>query len=147
MNKIYDYVFYSIYKNTSVTNKSIPEWSTIISISIIIAFNLFSILIFFDFDIKLIGEKGFGITPLMIIGLNYLYFLRNKRHLDILKEFEKIENNLIYDILILVYVCLSIFFLFSVLEANLKYPLILITAVILFSLIPYLMKTKKKQDD
>ena len=146
MNKIYDYIFYSIYKNTSVTNKSIPGWSTIFVISIIIAFNLFSLLIISDFDIKLIGEEGFGIIPLIIIGLNYLYFLNNRRHLDIIKKYEKTENKLIYDILILVYVCFSVFILFRVLDVKIKYPLTLITIIILSALIPYFMKPKKEKN-
>jgi len=129
-----------------VTNKSIPGWSTIFVISIIIAFNLFSLLIISDFDIKLIGEEGFGIIPLIIIGLNYLYFLNNRRHLDIIKKYEKTENKLIYDILILVYVCFSVFILFRVLDVKIKYPLTLITIIILSALIPYFMKPKKEKN-
>jgi len=78
MSKIYDYVFYSIYRNTSITNKSIPDWSTIIAISILLALNIFSILIYAKYDIESIGEKGFGAIPLILIGINYLYFLKIK---------------------------------------------------------------------
>ena len=78
MHKIYDYVFYSIYRNTGITNKSIPDWSTIIAISILLSMNIFSILIYIKYDIESIGETGFVSIPLLLIGINYLYFLKNK---------------------------------------------------------------------
>jgi len=147
MRNIYDYVFYSVYKNTSIINKSIPEWSTIIAISILLALNIFSILLYIEYDIESIGEKVFGAIPLILTGVNYFYFLKNKRYLNILKKYDKTKNNLIYDILILAYACISVFILFSLLEAELKYPLILITVIILSVLITYFMSIKKKETD
>ncbi len=89
MIKILDYFFYRLYKNTSVTNKSIPEWSSIIAISIILTFNIFSILVLLDFDLKLIGEKGSKTIPLILIGINYFAFLYKKRYLNIIDTMTK----------------------------------------------------------
>lgn len=144
MNKIYDYVFYSIYRNTSITNKSIPDWSTIIAISILLALNIFSILIYIDYDIKSIGKEGFGAIPLILVGLNYLYFLKDKRYIDILNRFENQKNKVFWDSIVLIYACVSVFILFCLLEIELKTTLFITGFVAITALIPVLMKKKNK---
>ena len=144
MSKIYDYVFYSIYRNTSITNKSIPDWSTIIAISILLALNVFSILIYAEYDIESIGEKGFGAIPLVLVGINYLYFLRNDRYKNILNRFKNHRNKLISDSLVLTYACISVFALFYVLGIELKTTLFVTGFIALTGIIPYLLKPKKE---
>jgi len=144
MSKIYDYVFYSIYRNTSITNKSIPDWSTTIAISILLALNVFSILIYAEYDIESIGEKGFGAIPLVLVGINYLYFLRNDRYKNILNRFKNHRNKLILDSLVLTYACISVFTLFYVLGIELKTTLFVTGFIALTGIIPYLLKPKKE---
>ncbi|MBJ6369802.1 hypothetical protein [Snuella sedimenti] len=144
MNKIYDYVFYSIYRNTSITNKSIPDWSTIIVISIILALNIFSILIYAEYDIESIGEEGFGAIPLVLVGINYLYFLRNNRYKNILNRFKNNQNKLLSDSIVLTYACVSVFTLFYVLRIELKTTLFVTGFIALTGIIPYLLIPKKE---
>tara|TARA_R110002074_G_C12026241_1_gene617028 strand:- start:83 stop:514 length:432 start_codon:yes stop_codon:yes gene_type:complete len=143
MSKIYDYVFYSIYRNTSITNKSIPDWSTIIAISILLALNVFSILIYAEYDIESIGEQGFGAIPLILVGINYLYFLKNKRYQNILNGFKNQQNKLFWDSIVLTYACVSVFILFRILEIGLKTTLLLTGFIALTGIIPYLFRKKE----
>ncbi|WP_397363245.1 hypothetical protein [Olleya sp. R77988] len=143
MSKIYDYVFYSIYRNTSITNKSIPDWSTIIAISILLAINIFSILIYIEYDIESIGEKGFGVIPLILVGINFLYFLKNKRYQNILNGFKNQQNKLFWDSIVLTYACASVFILFQILEIGLKTTLLMTGFIALTGIIPYLFRKKK----
>ncbi len=144
MSKIYDYVFYSIYRNTSITNKSIPDWSTIIAISILLALNIFSILIYAEYDIESIGEKGFGAIPLLLVGINYLYFLKNKRYQNIINGFENHQNKLFWDSIVLTYVCVSVFILFYILGVELNTTLFVTGFIALTGIIPYLFRMKKE---
>tara|TARA_R110002111_G_scaffold85992_1_gene134733 strand:+ start:282 stop:716 length:435 start_codon:yes stop_codon:yes gene_type:complete len=144
MSKIYDYVFYSVYKNTSITNKSIPDWSTIIAISILLAINIFSFLIYVKYDIESIGEKGFGAIPLILTGINYLYFLKNKRYQNILNRFKNQKNKLFWDSIVLTYACVSVFILFYFLEIGLETTLFVTGFIALTGIIPYLFKKKKE---
>ena len=143
MSKIYNYVFFSIYRNTSITNKSIPDWSTIITISILLAINIFSILIYIEYDIESIGEKGFGAIPLLLIGINFLYFLKNKRYQNILNGFKNQQNKLFWDSIVLTYACASVFILFRILEIELKTTLLFTGFIALTGIIPYLLRKKK----
>lgn len=144
MSKIYDYVFYSIYRNTSITNKSIPDWSTIIAISMLLANNIFSILIYIEYDIESIGRQGFGIIPIILIGINYLYFLKNKRYQNILNGFKNQQNKLFWDSIVLTYACVSVFILFNILGIELKTTLFITGFVALTGIIPYLFRIKKE---
>lgn len=144
MSKIYDYVFYSIYRNTSITNKSIPDWSTIIAISILLALNIFSILIYAEYDIEPIGEKGFGAIPLILVGMNYLYFLKNKRYQNILNGFENQQNKLFWDSIVLTYACVSVFILFYILGIELNTTLFVTGFIALTGIIPYLFRKRKE---
>ena len=144
MSKIYDYVFYSIYRNTSIINKSIPDWSTIFAISMILAFNVFSILIYIEYDIESIGKKGFGAIPLILIGINYLYFLKNNRYENILNRFENQQNKLFWDSIVLTYACISVFTLFHFLKIELNTTLFMTGFIALTGIIPYLFRKKKE---
>lgn len=144
MSKVYDYVFFSIYRNTSITNKSIPDWSTIIAISMILAFNIFSILIYIEYDIESIGEKGFGAMPLILIGINYFYFLKNNKYEIILNRFENHQNKLFLDSIVLTYACVSVMTLFYFLKIELETTLFMTGFIALSGIIPYLFRKKKE---
>lgn len=144
MRKIYDYVFYSIYRNTLITNKSIPEWSTIIAISLLLACNVFSILIYIEYDIESIGEKGFGAIPLILSGINYLYFLNNKRYHNILNRFKNQQNKLLWDSIVLIYACISIFSLFYILGIEIKTTLFITGFIALTGIVPFFFLIKKE---
>jgi len=142
MLHFYDYIFYRIYKSTNIINKSIPEWSTIITIATIVSINIFSLIIYFDFPIESIGRNGFGLMPLIIIAIHYFIFLSNKRHRKIISHFNKSKNrnNLFHDILILSYCSVSIYILFNLLGMELKSSMIVISTLAATSTIVYLYK-------
>jgi hypothetical protein len=138
--KIVDYLFYRLYKNAIPTNKSIPEWSSIFVISIILSFNIFSIIVLLDYDLKLIGEKSFKTIPLILIGLNYFVFLYKKRYLNIIEHFDQAKNKLIFDILVLLYIIGSILFFFYLANVGIKYWIYIIVFVLIISQIPKIVK-------
>ena len=140
MTKIPDYIFYRLYKNSNVTNKSIPEWSSIFVISIILTFNIFSILVLLDYDLKSIGEKGIKIIPLILIGLSYFLFIYKKRYINIIKYFDQTENKLIYDFLVLIYIIGSILFFFYLANVEIKYWIYIIVFVLIMSQIPKIIE-------
>ncbi len=107
MKLFYDYIFYRLYKSVNIINKSIPEWSIIIALSTILFLNIFSILIFFNFPIKHVNI--FIALQIFILIIHYFVFLKNKRFLKIIKQFNNSKNkkNLFHDILILCYFCFS----------------------------------------
>ncbi|GFZ93087.1 hypothetical protein GCM10011531_26400 [Aquaticitalea lipolytica] len=144
MRKIYDYVFFSIYRSLNITNKSIPEWSAIILISLLLFVNIFSILIYIDYDIKSIGKKGFGIITSLLIGLNYLYFLKGKRYLIILNRFDEQKNKLICDSIVLLYACISVFTFLCFLGIELERTSYMTGFVALSALIPFMFTNIKK---
>lgn len=137
--KLYDYYFFRMFKSTNTTNKSIPEWSSIITMSILWAINIFSVLVYFDFPIKETNKNVFGACFLTIIALHYLYFLSKNRYLKIIKRFtkSKYNKNLFHDILIVFYACASIFIFFKLLGIEMKYSIGLSLFVICTSVFGY----------
>ncbi|APY07422.1 hypothetical protein BWZ20_03510 [Winogradskyella sp. J14-2] len=123
-----------------MTNKSIPEWSSIFVISIILTFNIFSILVLLDYDLKSIGEKGIKIIPLILIGLSYFLFIYRKRYINIIKYFDQTENKLIYDFLVLIYIIGSILFFFYLADVGIKYWIYIIVFVLIMSQIPKIIE-------
>lgn len=138
--KYYDYFFYRIYKSINVTNKSIPEWSTIIVISVLLTMNFISAALFFELKIEKIGGYGFKAIPLTFIALNYMYFLFKDRYKCIIKTFNntKYKKSIFYDLLILSYYIVSVFVYFHFLGIEYTYSLALVFVVILTSLYGYI---------
>jgi hypothetical protein len=101
-------------------------------------------LIYAEYDIESIGEKGFGAIPLVLVGINYLYFLKNDRYKNILNRFKNHRNKLISDSLVLTYACISVFTSFYVLGIELKTTLFVTGFIALTGIIPYLFKPKKE---
>jgi len=132
--KVLDILFYVLYSTSNKTNKSIPEWSTIIAISILFSFNIFSLFVLFNVNIESIGKKGFQLIPIILIGLNWNLFLKKKRYLKILENYSK-QKTILYTIIVILYVILSISFLFIALEmiAYLGLVLISLTVIIIIA--------------
>ena len=141
---LYDYVFYRIYKSLNISNKSIPEWSTTFTISTVIFFNLFSLFIFLDYSIKSLGEPKFKVLTASILIFHYFYFLFKNRYLRIIDKFEKskFKKNIYHDIIVVVYICLSIFVFFDFLKIEILNSLILIGLILISSIYSF-MKIKK----
>ncbi len=110
-NITYNFYYSRIYKSLNKTNKSIPEWSSMLAISIFLAFNIFTVLGFFNFPFKSIGKIGFFMIPISMAILNYFYFIHTKRYKKIIKKYKN-KKALGFDILILTYIGIT-FFLFQ----------------------------------
>jgi hypothetical protein len=73
-----------------------------------------------------------------------LYFLKNKRYLNILNGFENQQNKLFWDSIVLTYACVSVFILFYILGIELKTTLFVRGFIALNGIIPYLLRKKKE---
>nr|WP_298930977.1 hypothetical protein [uncultured Allomuricauda sp.] len=85
---IYEKLFFYVYTSTSRTNKSIPDWSTTIFISVATTLYMFAIGILSPLDMKSLGRKGFMFSMLFVIAIHWFYFLRNGR---IFEKFKKLK--------------------------------------------------------
>jgi len=110
-NSTYNFYYSRIYNSLNKTNKSIPEWSTMLAISIFLGFNIISVLGFFNFPFKSIGKIGFFMIPILMAILNYFYFIHTKRYKKIIKKYKN-KKALGFDVLILTYIGIT-FFLFQ----------------------------------
>ncbi len=130
--KFYDFVFFRILKFINLTNKSIPEWSTIILLSTVIFINTLSF--YLGISYKEHGADSFRIFIFLLIFINYFIFLYKKRYLKIIDRFSKSVNKYYktYDLLILIYICLSIFTFCTSLKFQTFYSLLFVLLVCLF---------------
>ena len=110
---IYDYLYYKLYSFISGTNKSIPEWSTMIFLSVLEFLNIGTIVLLLNLNsIDTITENANNIFISLILGLlilNYFIFLLNKRYIKILKKYNR--NKSIFDkggLIVILYVIASI---------------------------------------
>ena len=142
--KLYDYIFYRIFKATNITNKSIPEWSTIISMSLILFINIFSVLLFVDYPIEQIGENRFKYSSILIILVHYMIFLRNKRYVKIIDKYDNSTRkaNIYHDIIIMIYASISVFIFFKLIKIEIKYSILIILFMVGYSLFVYLFGKK-----
>ena len=106
----YNFFYSRIYKSLNKTNKSIPEWSSMLAISFFMGFNIISILGFLNYPFRSIEKIGFLAIPLSIAVLNYFYFIHAKRYKKIIKHYKN-RKDIGFDILILAYIGIT-FFLF-----------------------------------
>lgn len=114
MKNIYYYIYYKQYKHLSKTNKSIPEWSSMILLSQLLGFNLATII----FGTGIYKNKYlFSNLPVILVGLgfillfiNYLIFIKNSRYLKIIDKFkcETRKQSIIGGLLVLIYVFVSL---------------------------------------
>jgi hypothetical protein len=132
--KFYDFVFFRILKFINLTNKSIPEWSTIILLSTVIFININTLSFYLGISYKEHGADSFRIFIFLLIFINYFIFLYKKRYLKIIDRFSKSVNKYYktYDLLILIYICLSIFTFCTSLKFQTFYSLLFVLLVCLF---------------
>ena len=107
-------------------------------------FNVFSLFIFFDYSIKSISEPKFKVLIATILIFHYFYFLFKNRYLRIIEKFKKskFKKNIYHDIIVIVYICLSIFMFFNFLKIEILNSLILIGLILISSIYSF-MKIKK----
>ncbi|TXG38888.1 hypothetical protein [Seonamhaeicola maritimus] len=139
--RIFEYIFYSIYRNTSITNKLNPVSSSIGALNLLILFNVATGLIrlknYFTFELT----KAVFIVVIAIPSMIILYyFYANNRAEKVISKFKNKKTQLLFrvDLLVLLYACLSIYSFGNVLGIGIEYSLVLIVFVILTSLYSYL---------
>ena len=138
---IYEKLFLGTFSSISRTNKSIPEWSTIICISTLIFINLVSLLKLINYNFKHVDRELFQASIFLIIILNWFYFLKNNR---IQKKLKKVKYKLktIEKIIIGLYSFGSALFFFIVLE--IQFIPIIITFGALFTIMFFVYKFGSK---
>ena len=138
---IYEKLYLGIYSSLSRTNKSIPEWSTITSISIFLFFNILTILKLINFNFKEYEKNKFSFGILLIITLNWLYFLKGNR---IIKKLRQVKYELkIYEkIIIGIYCYGTITLCFLVINVGMKYTSITIGSLLVMQFLVYTLGGK-----
>ena len=141
----YEFLFARIHNSLYQTNKSITEWSTIVSISILLFFNIFSILLYSNIKITPDDSDYFKFLILVIIGLNYFYFIYKKRYISLLEKYKENKKNLfLKNLLVLAYIFISTISFFKILGVNNKYTIVIVCVYGLIILNAYL-KSRKNQ--
>lgn len=142
--RLLNILFYRLFSFAYKTNKSVTEWSTIITMSILFTLNVISISVFFNVSIEAIGKNGFRLLPVLFIVLNWFYFLKGNRYKKLIQA-PPISNNLVFvDILIIIYIIISVCFFYLVLEIGLKYIFISISLLAIVLIIAYFDGNSRK---
>ena len=142
----YEFLFARIHNSLYQTNKSITEWSTIVSISILLFFNIFSILLYSNIKITPDDSDYFKFLILVIIGLNYFYFIYKKRYISLLEKYKENKKNLfLKNLLVLAYIFISTISFFKILGVNNKYTIVIVCVYGLIILNAYLKIRKLKK--
>lgn len=135
--RLLNILFYRLFSFAYKTNKSVTEWSTIITMSILFTLNVISLSVFFNVSIEAIGKNVFRLLPVLFIVLNWFYFLKGNRYKKLIQA-PSISNNLVFiDILIIIYIIISVCFFYIVLEIGLKYIFISISLLAIVLIIAY----------
>ena len=119
----YKYLFYKLYWYAKRTEKKLgqagmPEWIALFSISILLFINagivLFLVKRLFEIQVNL-SKFSMFVTAVIVYLINYLFFIREKKYLQIVKHFERETRKqaIIRTILVWLYIILS-FILFYV---------------------------------
>jgi hypothetical protein len=119
----YEKLYLGVFSSLSRTNKSIPDWSTIICISLIIFVNFVTFLKLVNSNFTGFEKGTLQVGILILITLNWFYFLKNGR---ILKKFKKVKYNLKKSekVIIGIYCFGSILLLFYILEMGIELTMI-----------------------
>ena len=136
---LFKILFYVLYSFAYRTNKSITEWSTIITISILFTFNLITVLLFMNISIEKIGENGFKSIPVIFIVINWFYFIRKKSYLKIIENSPISNNKFLSNILVILYVLISIALFFKVLNIPIGYLIFTLVALTLVMSIAWIV--------
>ena len=144
MKEIYNFVFYRMFKETFTTNRSIPEWSTMIYLSLLIMFNFISICLVLKIPIFDYGKIIIFIIITIILLLNYLYFIKDNKYREIIKYYKKNETQKIYNYLVIFYELVSVLTVSLLIGLNVYEALILTAIFNIAKLLIYLFKKTKR---
>lgn len=116
---IYNYIFFKMFVASSKTNKSIPEWSTMIAFSVLLFFNIITIInVFFEEYIYLFSDKNISIgLGIILMIINYFKFLHKNAYLKIVETYkeETKKQNYLRGGFVLLYVVGSVYIFFETL--------------------------------
>lgn len=123
LSKPYKYLYYKLYMYAERTEKKLgqagmPEWIALFSVSILLFINagiaIFLVKRLFGIQVNL-SKFSMFITAAIVYLINYLFFIREKKYLQIIKQFERETRTqaTIRTILVWFYIILS-FVLFYV---------------------------------
>ncbi len=125
MINIYNVIFFKLYKTSLKTaNKDIAEWTTMIAMSILIFFNITSVIVLTKiYKTGIFNVHSMPIIMIVLLIINYLLFIRDKKYLKIAKEYSKISElkNKILGYIVLFYVIGSIWLFFHIIETYKPY--------------------------
>ena len=138
----YNYIFYKIYKSISGVNKFAPEMPTIIWLSLLIMMNVFSGIIFFKIPLEKIGLNNLYIILTFIFVFNFSYFIRKKKYIIIIENYDKEKRKFIFDYAIAIYPFFSFFLFFKSLKIDNSYIFIMLTILLVLEIYKYLNKDK-----
>ena len=117
---LYYLFYYRLYKASYKTNKEVVEWTSMITLSVLIFLNVITLLAFIYPHIPkiLFNKSVFIIGMLLIIGINYFIFIFKRRFEKIIKDYsnKKGMNNFFSGLLTITYIVGSIFLMFYVLR-------------------------------
>lgn len=133
----YEKFYLVIFNSISRTNKSIPEWSTTFTISVLFFINLISIIILLNLsNLKGLADGIFQFGMLIIIILHWFYFLRQNR---IIKKLKKVKHQITNSERILsgIYCLSSISLIYYVLNIGMNLYLITLGAFFVLFFLAY----------
>ena len=109
MNPYY-YFYYKVYKSVSKTNKSIPEWSSALVVSLFPYFNVMTIALYLKISgIEFLPSKSIMVSLFVLLMVfNFYFFLRNEFYKSIIKKYDKLNYSLTGSAIVLIYIISSI---------------------------------------
>lgn len=109
MNPYY-YLYYKVYKSVSKTNRSIPEWSSALVISLFPYFNVMTIALYFKiYGIEILPSKIIVISLFIFyMVFNFYLFVRNDFYKIIIKKHDRLKNGFLGSLIIIFYLVGSV---------------------------------------
>lgn len=117
---LYFLIYFWIYQATYRTNKSVIEWSSMITLSVLIYFNFVTLIIYLDggWINSLNGKLIFIGGIIGSLTINYFIFLLNDRYKLIIEKYKenKFAKSFLGIAFVVLYVAVSIYLFFKVLD-------------------------------
>ena len=117
MNPYY-LLYYRIYKATSNTNKDIVEWTSMVALSMLISFNIITLLVLiWPHFLKATNINVSVSVGIFILAINYYIFIFKDKYLKIVNDYsnKKGLNSIFIGIITTFYIIGSIYFMLHVL--------------------------------
>ncbi len=118
----YFYLYYTIFKLTYKTNKDIIEWSSMITISVLIYFNFISLLILTIPKPDIVQYKYFVFywAGLTLLIANYYIFIYKKKYVKIVNQYKKESRffSVIGGMTVISYIILSAWYFIYLVQNN-----------------------------